>query len=153
MKQDDAAIILAWENDPFNWGVSDTKTPFTTEEIETFVNQEQDIYIQHQLRLMVCLNHSRKTVGCVDLFEFDEQNRMAGVGILITGEERGKGFAKEALNLLALYAKDKLNLKKLFCNIHPENTISIALFEGCGYMYDGEEKVFGKEVNHYKLQL
>jgi len=154
MQSDDVGIILEWENNRLNWGVSDTKSPFTRQEIKTFVNQEQDIYINQQLRLMICLNDIEVPIGCVDLFEFDKVNQTAGVGILIADErQRNKGLAKEALNLLALYAKDTINVKQLFCNIDPENTVSISLFEGCGYLFKGKKEVFDKKVNHYQLLL
>ena len=154
MQPNDLDVVLEWENNPLTWEVSDTKKPFTNEEVETFVNQKQDIYLYQQLRLMVCLNNGEQAIGCVDLFDFDENLRTAGVGILIAKENhRGKGFAKEALSLLAVCVKEEFHLKQLFCNIEPLNLVSIRLFEGCGYLFVGKQEVFCKEVNHYQLLL
>jgi len=152
MQANDVAILLKWENDPANWEVSDTKAPFAKAEITNFVSQKQDIYLHQQLRLMVCLNNGEQAIGCVDLFEFDEYLKAVGVGILIA-TERGKGYGKEALNLLATYVKKELKLNQLFCNIDPINKISISLFESCGYSFTEKKVVFNKEVNHYQLVL
>ena len=50
----DASVVLEWENNPENWEVSDTKEPFTAQEIDDFVRLPQDINSQQQLRLMIC---------------------------------------------------------------------------------------------------
>ncbi|MCO6500041.1 MAG: GNAT family N-acetyltransferase [Vicingus serpentipes] len=154
MQPNDLDVVLEWENNPLTWEVSGTKKPFTKEEVKFFVNQKQDIYLYQQLRLMVCLNNGEQAIGCVDLFDFNEVNQTAGVGILIAKENyRRKGFAKEALSLLAIYVKEEFYLKQLFCNIDPLNLVSIKLFEGCGYLFAGKQEVFFKEVNHYQLLL
>jgi diamine N-acetyltransferase len=154
MNSSDVDVILKWENNKSNWKVSDTKTPFTKEDIETFVNSIQDINYSKQIRFIICLKTSNKAIGCIDLFEFDANKKRAGVGILI-GEKayRKKGFAKEALSILKTYCQGKIGLKQLFCNISLNNTTSIRLFEKKGFKFVEAREVFEQKVNYYECLL
>ncbi len=150
----DVDIIFNWENNPRNWQYGDTKTPFTKKEIITFVNEEQNIFKNHQIRYMICLSNEEIAIGCVDLFEFNEETKKAGIGILIGEEEyRNKGYANESLKILINYAKKELALNKLFCNISKTNTTSIRLFTKNGFKFITATTLFGKAVNYYELDL
>lgn len=154
MKLGDEDPILKWENDSTNWEHTDTKEPFTKKDILDFVTAPQDIEANLQLRLMICLNKTKTPVGCVDLFEYDHTIKQVGIGILI-GEKQclKKGYAKESLQLLTAYCKSSLKLKQLFCNISPQNLISIRLFENLGFEKVEKNKLFGIDVNYYELKL
>jgi diamine N-acetyltransferase len=140
----DADILYKWENDRSNWDVSGTKKPFTKKEIKDFIENQKDIYLDKQLRLMICTPAPRlplssiqkkrrneesenRSIGCIDLFEFDKKK--AGVGILIDKKYRNKGYASEALSLLIQYSFYTLNLKELFCHISESNLHSMKLFK------------------------
>ena len=101
---------------------------------------------------------SCKTIGAIDLFNFDPFHLRAGIGILIGPKElRGKGFASQALKLVIDYAFAWLGLHQLYCNISPDNTISLKLFKTHGFEVIGEKKdwVFDGKKWHseYLLQL
>ena len=144
----DADILYEWENDKDNWQVSGTKKIFTKKEIKDFITNQKDIYLDKQLRLMICLSSPRPSpngrdnrrlrpkvkgeglaVGCIDLFDFDELNLKAGIGILIDKKYRKKGYASEALFLLITYCFEILNLRELYCNISEDNKPSMKLFQ------------------------
>lgn len=151
MQIGDELPIYKWENDSENWEFGDTNKPFTKEEVIDFVNTPQNLLLNEQLRLMICLKTTKKAVGCIDLFEFNPQTKQAGVGILI-GEklQRNKGVANEALQQLATYCNDELKLNQLFCNISPNNTRSIRLFEKNNFKFIEERELFNQQVNYYE---
>ena len=102
--------------------------------------------------------HQTKTIGTVDLFEFDPFHNRAGVGILIgEADERKKGYASLVLDKIILYAFDTLQLHQLFCNISEENTESLKLFEKKGFQVTGTKKEWLKTkdgyLNEYTLQM
>jgi diamine N-acetyltransferase len=139
----DADLIYQWENDPAIWQVSNTITPFSRYVIEQYIlNSEQDIFTAKQLRLMIdrISGDAIHTIGTVDLFDFDPLHRRAGVGIMILKQERGHGFASEALELLKAYVFETLQLHQLFCHITPDNTASLALFRKHGFVICGTRK-------------
>ena len=118
----DIEVLYQWENNTENWQVSNTISPFSRFVLEQYIaSSHQDIYTNKQLRLMICLKtdtsitSETKTIGTIDLFDFDANNKRAGIGILI-GEtsERKKGFASEALQLLIDYCFDTLNLHQVY---------------------------------------
>ena len=149
----DVDFIYNWENNPANWPVSNTKQPFTKEEIIEFVKSEQNIFLNNQIRFVICLNQNEHLVGCIDLFEFNAKSKTVGIGILIAEKKyRNKGYATEALRLLIDYCRNELKIVYAFCNIFKENTTSISLFEKCGFQFIEEKILDGNKVNYYELK-
>ncbi len=139
----DVDLLLAWENDTSIWHVSNTTTPYSRFEIEEYVlNAKRDIFSARQLRLMIDLqsDEATKSIGTIDLFDFDPMNLRAGIGIMVREEFREKGHAREALEILIRYAFEVLQLHQLYCHISSENLGSIGLFEKLGFIRCGERK-------------
>jgi diamine N-acetyltransferase len=152
LQSTDVDVIYEWENDTENWKVSGTTKSFTKEEIETFVNSQQNLALNGQIRYVICLQDSKKPIGTIDLFEFDALQKTAGIGILIGDKSyRNKGYASEALNLIINYCRNELSLVNLFCNIQKDNTTSIRLFEKCKFQFIEERVLFENKVNYYEL--
>lgn len=125
-----ADLLYKWENDTTIWNVSGTTVPFSKQALLDFINSSQDIFAARQLRLMMQSHAHNKAVGCIDLFEFEPLHLRAGVGILVANQEdRGKGYASEALQLLIEYAFQYLQLHQLFANVAENNVASINLFK------------------------
>lgn len=149
----DVDFIYDLENNPANWEVSNTHQSFTKKEIVEFVVSEQNIFLNKQLRFIICLNQNEQPIGCIDLFEFDEQKKEVGIGVLIAENQyRNKGYATEALKLLISYCKNELNVVHVFCNIFKKNTTSIRLFENCGFQFVEERILDENKVNYYELK-
>jgi diamine N-acetyltransferase len=159
----DIDVLYKWENDPEIWHVSNTCTPYSKYILEKYIeNSHLDIYQMRQLRLMidVCENGNghQRSIGTVDLFDFDPYHNRAGIGILI-GEksDRKKGFAFMALNKFLEYSFNTLQLHQLFCNITEGNRDSLRLFKKCGFTVTGRKKEWVKTpaeyVDEYLLQL
>ena len=137
----DVPALYRWENDPENWLVSHTTKPFSRKSLEQFVLNITDIYTDKQLRLMISRKDDGTTIGAVDLFDCDFTHLRAGVGILIGEKEgRGNGFGKEALNGLAIYARDVLFLQQLYADVMANNVAARKLFDAAGYEGTGLRK-------------
>jgi diamine N-acetyltransferase len=150
----DVNVLYRWENDPEIWQVSNTITPFSKYVLEKFIeNAHLDIYQVKQLRLMIDLtgdNLQTRTVGAIDLFDFDPYHNRAGVGILI-GEksDRKQGIATLALQKFIRYSFDILQLHQLYCNITAGNEDSLRLFEKCGFKVTGKKTEWIKTPQQY----
>ncbi|MBC8147959.1 MAG: GNAT family N-acetyltransferase [Bacteroidetes bacterium] len=143
LEPSDVDLLYKWENDQAIWKVSNTIIPFSKFMLEQYViSADQDIYTTKQLRLMIDLKESivDKTIGSIDLFDFDPNNQRAGIAILITRENRNKGYASEALELLINYAFNTLNLHQLYCNIDVDNKVSLKLFHNFDFKIIGTKK-------------
>ena len=67
---------------------------------------------------MIVEKTSNKSVGMIDLFDFNPQHHRAGIGIIIDSEFQGSGFALEALQLLIQYGFTQLNFTSAICKYY-----------------------------------
>lgn len=141
LEPSDLDFLYQLENDELVWEVSNTASPYSKYVLKQYLeNAHRDIYEVKQLRLVICLKENQKAIGFIDLFDFDPRHRRAGLGIIIFSEmDRGKGYAKETLQLIKSYCFNHLNLHQLYANIGQDNAQSIALFEKMGYLKSGEK--------------
>lgn len=85
--------------------------------------------------------HSARTVGTVDLFEYDPLHSRAGLGILIYGSENlRRGYARDAVETLCRYARERLRLHQLWCSVTADNTASLELFRKAGFIESGTKR-------------
>ncbi|NOX46362.1 MAG: GNAT family N-acetyltransferase [Chlorobi bacterium] len=160
LEPEDIDLLYQWENDRESWHLSNTLTPFSRFALEQYVMAaDQDIFTSKQLRLMIdkTRENEKECIGAIDLFDFDPVNKRAGIGVLISKKERNKGFASEALKLLANYCFKTLELHQLFCNIETSNSASLKLFQNQGFEIAGEKRDWLRKNNQwnneYFLQL
>lgn len=138
VEPEDVDRMYCWENDPEVWHVSGTLAPFSRHALEEFArNQPLDPFVSRSCRLIIQPLEG-EAVGTLDLFEIDALNRRAGLGILIhRPDDRGQGYAREALNLAIEYARKTLGLEQLWCHIESDNVASRHLFSGGGFRHVG----------------
>lgn len=155
LEHSDLDFLYVLENDETGWEVSNTTTPYSKHILQQYLdNAHRDIYDVKQLRLVICNIETEKPVGFVDLFDFDPKHSRAGVGIIIFSEEnKGKGYASEALQLINKYAVKHLNIHQLYANITEDNLQSIKLFNKAGYTESGIKKDWIKSGKTYKDEL
>ena len=144
VEPEDAEVLYRWENDPAVWSVSGTTEPFSRAQIEHFVERQlkgEDLFRTGQLRLMIEVSERSRTIGTVDLFEYDPLHGRAGLGILIyDAEERGRGYAADAVETLCRYAREKLRMHQLWCNVGADNEASLGLFRKLGFREVGTKR-------------
>ena len=149
---EDIDFLLNMENDSDLWHVSHTKNPFSRFDIEQYILlSDKDIYSAKQLRFMIVHDegYNNKTIGAIDIFDFDAHNKRAGIGISIIKDQRNKGYAGIALDILIKYMFSHLNLHQIFCNIGQHNTHSINLFKSRGFTETGIKKDWNLVSNRW----
>ena len=129
------------------WADSDTHNPLSRHELRQYIeNSTGDIYRDGQLRLIIegCeiapisdtqypLSDTR-TLGCIDLFDFDARNRKAAIGMYIAPEARGKGVGKQAVQELLDYAFGFLHLRMVYAIISVNNVSCSHIYEQMGFI-------------------
>ena len=154
IEPEDIELLYSWENDPEIWEVSHTLVPYSKYILALYIkNSDKDIYETKQLRLMIDTNEG-KTVGAIDLFDFEPHHSRVGVGLLIHNkEDRSKGYASEALDLLISFCFKKLNIHQMFANIESRNKISLGLFEKHGFRICGTKKEWLRTDSGWKDEM
>ena len=136
LQKKDLNFLADIENNQENWEFGSERKIFTKDELLFYIkNAKIDIQVAKQYRFAIEL--SGDVIGFVDIFDYN--NNSAGIGIIIVKEYRGRGFAKESLNLITDYAFTKLKLNYLYARIKRSNLLSINLFSSCGFAFQKEE--------------
>jgi diamine N-acetyltransferase len=151
VEPEDLELLYDWENNKQYWIISNTVTPFSRFTLKRYIeNSHKNIYEIGQLRMMIDHIKTKKTIGTIDLFDFDPVHKRAGLGILIAAEEfRRHGYACMALECLIEYCFKTLLLHQLYCNILSNNCQSIELFKKLGFREIGVKKEWILSDNGY----
>ncbi len=141
LEAEDVELLYGWENDEETWKVSHTLVPYSKFILALYIkNSDKDIYETKQLRLMIDSKEG-KTVGAIDLFDYEPYHSRAGIGVLIHDkEDQRHGFASAALELIVDYCFNKLKFHQLYANIDTENEASLKLFQKSGFEICGTKK-------------
>ena len=132
----DVDQLLLWENDASTWWLGASLSPYSKAVMIKYSEGEHDIYRDKQLRFMLDASDEEnkwRTVGAVDLYDYDPRNHRAGVGIVIDKLERRKGHATVGLKLLFKYAFQHLGVHQLYAEVPVDHQQSINLFEKVGF--------------------
>ena len=146
----DLEDMLRWENDTRLWDVSSTIAPYTKHILWDYLkNYDGDIYKSHQIRFIIQENGTEKSVGALDLFDFDPFNRRVAIGILVDYEFQNLGYGAKTLELAKEYAFFYLGLKQCHCIIATDNTHSISAFKKAGFEECGTMKAWLRRGTEY----
>ena len=144
----DTDFILEIENNKDLWKVSHTTEEFTKKDIDLFIARNiLEGLSSSQKRWIITIDNTN--CGCMDLFDFDQVNKRAGIGIVIHPHFQNKGIATEALKNFINYCSSKLNLHQLYCTILNDNINSIKLFTHHGFKENGKRKDWTFYDNKY----
>ena len=151
VEPEDLYRLYTWENNPQLWSVGNTRNPYSRFMLRQYiVDSDKDIYENKQLRLMMVCVKTNKTVGTVDLFDFDIHNSRIALGLFVDTASQGKGYAKTSLKLVEEYVFDYLKINQLYCHIAETNTASMRMFEQELYEKAGLFKDWIKTVNGFE---
>lgn len=150
VEADDIECLFKWENDTSIWIDGCSMAPYSRKTIWEYIeNYTPDIYKTNQLRLMIVLKKSGVAIGTIDLYDFDYQNRRAGIGILIDEGYRGFGYAQRSLNIINNYAGEFIGLHQLWATVGAENGASLNLFKKCGFTVCGRMRSWIRRGRSY----
>ena len=137
MEPEDLDFLYRIENDSSLWDVGATNVPYSRFALQGFIaTSTGDIYADKQVRMMID-DEAHRTVGIVDLVNFDPQHSRAEVGIVVEKPARRQHFALAALGELHRYAHNVLHVHQLYAIIAEGNTPARQLFSAMGYVESG----------------
>jgi RimJ/RimL family protein N-acetyltransferase len=84
----------------------------------------------------IIMRGTETLVGRIRYFDLNHRNRSAEIGFILAPDARGKGFAREAVNLLVGYLFKGLGLNKVYAQTASFNAASIKLLEAAGFRRD-----------------
>ena len=134
LEPEDLELLFTIENNPELWSLGTPEAPFSKYSLRKYLEEQpSDIFSLKTLRLVI--SNDKKSIGLLDLYNYDAVSRSAEVGIALLESEQDKGYSSEALKLLNQYAKNILNLRMLYVKIPSDrNMRSYKLFINNGYV-------------------
>ena len=139
LEPSDLEIMYETENDKSLWVYSNTSSPFSKHTLKKFIeNSHLDIIEHKQVRLVI--HDKLNSYGFIDLFDYDNVSRRAGVGIIIFERFRLKGIGSLSLKLIEQHVLNHVPMHQLYANISSNNIDSISLFKKNGYNEVGVKK-------------
>ena len=144
----DLPFLYQWENDASAWADGSNHNPLSQQDLRDYIESTTgDIYKDGQLRLIV--EDEGRTLGCVDLFDFDVRSRKAAIGMYISPLVRGKGLGKQVLAMLEEYAFGFLGLHTMYAIIRETNAACRGLYDSAGYRNAGVLQDWVRIDNEY----
>ena len=151
VEPEDLDRLYIWENNAQLWIAGNTRNPYSKFLLKQYISEsEKDIYDSKQLRLMMECKNSGKTVGTVDLFDFDIHNSRIALGLFVEDAFQGKGYAKASLQLVEQYIFDFLKINQLYAKIAVNNLASIHMFEKENFEKNGILKDWIKTIDGFE---
>lgn len=139
----DIEFLYKIENDSECWTDGNNIQPYSIHTLQRYINaQTNDLYTNHQLRLVITLKSENKAIGMIDLYDFDPMHQHAWIGIIIEKTFRNQGFGIASLSLMSHYVFDFLHLHQLISQVAIDNEASNHLFNSAGYTRCGILKEF-----------
>lgn len=146
IEADDLHALHRWSNDPeVQYGLGGWHFPLSKASLQNWVSS-----FRHDSddQRFVIEARGAGSIGLVTLTAINWKDRNGFHGILIgERDQRGKGFAADAIVSIMRYAFEELGLQRLDTSIVEYNTPSLALhIDKCGWTKEGqkEQAVFRK---------
>ena len=97
------------------------------------------------LHLMMLDRAAGRIVGSIGLFHADWEVRSAEIGYGVRADERGKGYATEALGAVARWALTAGGLQRAWLTANTDNVASVRVAEKAGFRREGTLRRTGLE--------
>ena len=88
----------------------------------------------------IVIKNNNKHIGNIKLEPISLYHQTATLGIMLgSKDEWGKGYAKEAINILIRYSFNHLNLRKINLGVVESNINALKLYEKLGFKIEGKQ--------------
>ncbi len=142
------------ENIKEYWHINEHPGPYSLKEISDCFFPSRYYPLHKQQRWVIRNSEDESPVGILDAFNFDEDLKSIGVGILIANKnDQNKGFGKEAIQLLIKKLTFDKHIERVFALIDKDNAPSISLFIKSGFEFQREQMCLNRIVNRYEKLL
>ena len=153
-RREDIPEIHAWANDPetvrfLSWAVF----PQTLRETERFVETQMTGEDPLNRGFVIGVIDGDPCIGSTGLHKIDWRNRCAELGIVIGKRDYlGKGYGKEAVDLLLGFGFNELNLHRIGLQVFDFNERAIRSYRKSGLVEEGRlREAFYREGAYHDI--
>jgi len=139
IEREDLPMFVAWLNDPEvkQYLLMDIPLSQAMED-NWFEDTLQKDLRQHPMVIEVTTDAGWVPVGNISLFDIDDKNHSAELGIMIGAKKYwNKGYGREAVELLCKHGFETLNLHRIYLKVYAANQRGIRAYENAGFVHEG----------------
>lgn len=115
--------------------------PYKLQDAKDFIKITQEKLIDKSaIHLGIEDKKNKQIVGMISLTKIDKTNKNAEVGYWLGEKYWGKGYMKEALDLIVRYGFKNLKLEKIYAYVFSPNIKSQKRLEKAGFNQEGMRK-------------
>lgn len=85
----------------------------------------------------IYITETGQYIGNIQVFNISKTNRCGEFGYWLTKDATGKGYMKEAVQILEKYCFESLNFHRIQITCDALNEASVKVIRACGYTYEG----------------
>ncbi|MEH7061166.1 MULTISPECIES: GNAT family N-acetyltransferase [Bacillus] len=138
MREADAEVMAMWQEDSEYLRNVDTDVAFPQSIQEIASNGLLKGRRSNSVSFTVRTAQDDRLIGFVAIHGIEWNNRMGLLAIGIgEGNDRGKGYGREAINLILNYAFYELNLHRVGLDVISYNKAAIKLYKKMGFQMEG----------------
>lgn len=128
-------IYLSWLNDPEVYKFLESGGGYTMQSLNDYIRNTT----QHKIFFWaICLKKTGKHIGNIKIDPISFRHKRGEYGILIGDKNQwGKGFAREASELVINFCFEILKLRKVTLGVVSHNTHAVALYKKMGFVIEG----------------
>jgi RimJ/RimL family protein N-acetyltransferase len=131
-ERNDIPYFVRWFNDAETASFLSLRAPMSIAAEEQWFERLQADNGKSRWHFVMCLLATDQPIGTIGLFDVDEVNGSAGMGIMI-GEKSlwGKGLGTDALNALLDFGFGELRLERIWLEVNDDNLRGKRSYEKC----------------------
>lgn len=132
---------LSWLNDPEVYKYLESGGAYSMNALKEYINNAIN---NNVFFWAILLKSSHKHIGNIKIDPISFRHKRGEYGILIGDKnEWGKGFAREASDLIIEFCFKKLSLRKITLGVVESNTAAVSLYKKMGFHIEGIYKDHG----------
>lgn len=144
-----------WMNDEQVIRYLESGGDYTLDKLNSYL---EEVESNLQYFWAITLRSTGEHIGNIKIDPIHFRNKFGEYGIMIGDRTSwGKGFAKEASNLVLDYCFQKLNLRKINLGVIASNEVAIKLYKQLGFEIEGHLKEHvtfeGKYVDSFRMAI
>lgn len=148
IRREDAEDIFEYASNPLVTIYMPWETHKTIEDTYDFIRMSGDLFIaSDNIDWAVEIKTEQKMIGAISIRKWNDQNRCADVGYVLSRKYWNNGIITEALKAVIEFCFTKLELNRVEAHCDENNIGSWRAMEKAGMRYEGtlRQKIFLKE--------
>jgi len=140
-ERDDIPLFVHWLNDAETASYLSMRAPMSIAAEQEWYDKLLVDQGKSRWHFVMCRLDSGQAIGTIGLFELDQVNGSAGMGIVV-GEKTlwGKGYGTDSLNALLDFAFGELRLERVWLEVNDDNLRGKRSYEKCGFKFEGTQR-------------